>query len=95
MKTATIIKRQGNPNTNGDQVIAKCDPPMCGRHYYVCSRAISRAFDTGQAETYLFPCDEAGDITDWGELPGSFQGEMNHEQAFQNAGYTLIEGGDQ
>ena len=38
-------------------------------------------------ETFIFPGDENG-ITAWGELPGSFAGEMNHAKALEGAGYT-------
>ena len=32
-------------------------------------------------ETYVFPADEHGNVLDWGELPGSFQGDLNHDVA--------------
>lgn len=32
-------------------------------------------------ETYIFPCNEEGEILDWGELPGSFRGETNIPKA--------------
>lgn len=40
-------------------------------------------------ETYIFPSNEEGKITDWGELHGSFRGEIDHVQALENAGYTV------
>ena len=41
-------------------------------------------------ETYLFPADESGEITDWGGLPGSYQGDTNHEAAIRGAGYEPV-----
>jgi hypothetical protein len=40
-------------------------------------------------ETYIFPADEDGEITDWLELDGSFRGGLDHEAALVGAGYTL------
>ena len=41
-------------------------------------------------ETYIFPADNTGHITSWTELKGSFKGSMNHQQAINNMGYTLV-----
>ncbi len=40
-------------------------------------------------ETYIFPSNENGDIVDWGELNGSFKGELNHSMAIDYAGWEL------
>ena len=37
--------------------------------YFVVS-SIAFAFDTGGPETLVFPADETGEITDWGEVAG-------------------------
>ena len=42
-------------------------------------------------ETYIFPADKDGEITDWGELPGSIKGTTDHEEALQEAGYEVVE----
>ena len=42
-------------------------------------------------ETYIFPSNELGEITDYGELEGSFRGALNHEQALKGLGVTEIE----
>lgn len=41
-------------------------------------------------ETYIFACDEAGKITQWGELKGSFKGAKDHARALRNAGYEVL-----
>ena len=35
---------------------------------------VSGVDDFYVCETYIFPADERGNVLDWGELPGSFQG---------------------
>ena len=40
-------------------------------------------------ETYIFPANDKGEITDWGELDGSFKGDLDHAQALRNAGYEV------
>lgn len=42
-------------------------------------------------ETYIFPADENGKITDWGELPGSYRGGLDHAQALMNGGFEIID----
>lgn len=41
-------------------------------------------------ETYIFESDNEGNIKDWSELEGSFRGEINHERALKNLGYTIL-----
>ena len=43
-------------------------------------------------ETYIFAADQAGNITDWMELEGSFKGAMDHEEALLGAGYEVSRG---
>ena len=35
----------------------------------------------GGPETYIFPANEDGEIVDYGELPGSYKGGLDHETA--------------
>ena len=41
-------------------------------------------------ETFIFPADVTGEITNYGELPGSFQGGRGFELALENAGYEVV-----
>jgi len=41
-------------------------------------------------ETYIFPATSDGKIVDWGELPGSFKGGLDHAQALEGAGYEVL-----
>ena len=34
-------------------------------------------------ETFIFPANEDGEVINWAELPGSFQGHVNHEEALE------------
>lgn len=43
-------------------------------------------------ETYIFPGDDTGKITGWGELEGSYKGGLDHTKALENAGYTVVDG---
>jgi hypothetical protein len=37
----------------------------------------------GRPETYIFPADADGHVTDWGELPGSYKGDLDHDTAIE------------
>jgi hypothetical protein len=39
-------------------------------------------------ETYIFPCDEDGNVLNWLELPGSFKGEPDHEKAIMGINHA-------
>lgn len=44
-------------------------------------------------ETYIFPAKRHGDeiaVIEYHELEGSFRGDLDHEQALNNAGYEVI-----
>jgi hypothetical protein len=41
-------------------------------------------------ECYLFRCDDAGSVTDWAELPGSYHGGLDHERALADGGYEVV-----
>lgn len=42
-------------------------------------------------ETYIFPADENGEVVDWGELPGSYRGDLNHDTALVKMGFDPTE----
>ncbi|QOI66975.1 hypothetical protein SEA_GARDENSTATE_63 [Microbacterium phage GardenState] len=50
---------------------------------------VSGVFAYSGPETYIFPADEEGNVLDWMELPGSFQGDIDHERALRDAGFTI------
>jgi hypothetical protein len=92
-KTATFVKTL---NRAGEGRVYRLDPPMeikdwrnnvTGATEYVWVSAVVAMFSG--AETYIFPCDADGHVTDWGELGGSFRGDLDHEEALNGAGYEV------
>ena len=78
-----------------DQRIYRLDPPISWidlfadrtrTSEYVVVSAVDHSFAT---ETYIFPSDKEGTITNWGELDGSFKGGVDHERALRRAGYEV------
>lgn len=95
MNKATFIK-----NCDGFTGVAKLyklSPPLADEPWdeddeptlseYVLVSGVNAMF-TGP-ETFIFPADENGSVTSCGELPGSFRGSIDHEQALANAGYQV------
>jgi hypothetical protein len=79
------------------QAIFKLDPPMINEnwdgsiveeHEYVLVSAANVMFSG--PETYIFPANKEGEVIEWGELPGSFRGGLDMEEALNNAGYEVI-----
>lgn len=100
-KTATLVQ-DNLPGFRGHAALFRCDPPIEGyepweegqtqaRHEYVIASAVN-AFGMG-GETYLFPANEAGEVTDWGELPPSQKGTLDHDRVFTDAGYVVVRSG--
>ena len=60
----------------------------CRWYDYVVVTATYTLF--GCPETYIFGSDRNGYVLGWGELDGSFQGELNHDLALARAGYRVL-----
>ncbi|MFF2631997.1 hypothetical protein ACFVR6_03850 [Microbacterium sp. NPDC058021] len=89
--TATLVRDVTKQNgARGEMRLYRLSPPLAGWEFVVVS-AVAAAFDTGRPETYIFPSSVNGGIAGWGELPGSFQGDMDHEAALSNAGYAVAD----
>jgi hypothetical protein len=92
MKKATFIK-EIKEGFVGEARLYKVDPPMfCeeteSKYEYVI---VSGVYALGSGpETYIFGADENGIVLHWGELNGSFRGEIDHAQALSNAGYEEV-----
>lgn len=88
MATATLIRNLSRGT--GEMRLYRLDPPMPTEEQpteFVVVSATVAPF-TGP-ETYIFPADEDGDITDWGELDGSYRGGLDHTEALTRAGYEV------
>jgi hypothetical protein len=51
---------------------------------------VSAATINGRPETYIFEASPDGQILDWTEMGGSFQGGLDHAEALRNAGYEVL-----
>jgi hypothetical protein len=40
-------------------------------------------------ETYIFPANKDGEVLNWIDLEGSFQGALDHAKALRRAGYKI------
>lgn len=60
--------------------------PLDGHDYVVVSEVVAAY---SGPETYIFGSDAMGNVLDWGELDGSYQGGMDGELALMNAGYEV------
>jgi hypothetical protein len=89
--TAVLVRRL--KDFHGDARLYRVSPPMEGVHEYVVVSAVDAPF-TGP-ETFIFPGDADGDVTEWGELDGSFRGALDHEAALSGAGYEMADGPNQ
>lgn len=84
MKTATFVKNL--KGFTGYASLYKLSEPLMDNEYVVVSA--THAMHTG-AETFIFPADSEGKVTDWGELEGSYRGGLSHEEALEGAGYSI------
>jgi len=74
----------------GKAVLFRCEPGGPLPDHVVVSAVVV----WGCPETYIFAADPNGEVTGWGELPGSFRGSLDHETALRNAGYEIVRGED-
>lgn len=85
--TQVTLKKGG---WTGNARLYRCEPPMPTEdgptEYVVVSATV--AWMSGP-ETYIFAADKDGNITNWCELPGSFRGGLDHDEALRGAGYEV------
>lgn len=91
MNTAQLLK-DNLPGYNGHAALYRVNPPLKGwdgdDSYSLV--VLSTAEVLGRHETYIFPADKDGQVTDWLELQGSQKDVTSHQQIFANAGYTVV-----
>jgi hypothetical protein len=84
-KTARLVKKMDG--WRGDAALYELSEPYDGHDKVVVS-AVNVEFSG--PETLIFPWDEeANRVTNFLDLQGSYRGDMNHETALANAGYSL------
>lgn len=94
MNTATLIKEQTS-EAGAEQRVYRLNPPHVEAHWdgtkttheFVVVSGVYAPFSG--PETYIFPSTADGEVTDWGEMTGSFQGAIDHEQALRGMGYGV------
>ncbi len=69
------------------QKLFRMAPPYCGYEYIVASA--SNVPFTGP-EVYLFAADSTGEITEWGELPGSQRRTLDIEGVLRDLDYEIV-----
>jgi hypothetical protein len=93
VKTARFIKEQVSP-VGAVQRLYQLSEPIAkygadgDSGPYVIVSGVWAMFSG--PETYIFPADATGKVTDWGELEGSFRGSIDHERALRAAGYDIV-----
>lgn len=99
MQTATFVKRL--TGFNGDARLYRLSKPIEYQDWdsdkdeyvtkyseFVVVSAASVPFSG--PETYVFPADAEGKITDWGEIGASQKGHVSHETVLQESGYETV-----
>lgn len=98
--TATQIKMPRKGSWAGDMRMYRLDPPYLQRDFdeqdtreveYVMVSAAEVPYGGGP-ETYIFEGDGQGEVANWSEMDGSFQGELDHEKALLGLGYRVVGG---
>jgi len=86
----TRVRELESSKSGARRVLWRCEPPFqcvgwdgelepAEPTEYVITSAVNAMFSG--AETYIFAADAEGNVTDWGELPGSYRGGYDHEKA--------------
>lgn len=60
-----------------------------GKTKWVLVSAVKLKGEEARDETFIFPCNQFGQVLDWGALPGSKAGISDPDEAIQRAGYAI------
>lgn len=94
-KTAKFVEKVNG--WTGDARVYKLSQPLEGYDHVIVSATMA---PFSGPETYIFGAkkDDKPDTkenlwkcADWGELDGSFQGDLDHVAALEGAGYEVVE----
>lgn len=94
MPHSTLVKRRlGRPDGIA-AVFRLSEPIKYGDEdkttEYVWVSAVPHVCGIEGPETYIFPSNAEGEVLDWLELEGSFEGEMNIEKALAGLGFPVL-----
>ena len=95
MKKRAKLLKDNLRGFSGHAAVYELTPPLVEedyagnkkKHRFVVVSAVVALF-TGP-ETYIFPSTKGGVIKSYGELDGSYRGDMDHAEALKGAGYSL------
>lgn len=83
MRKATFVKNvQG---FSGDARLYAMNPKHDGQEFVIVSK-INNMYGR---ETYIFPADADGKVTDWLEMRGSMRGSHSHNEVLNGIGYEV------
>lgn len=85
--TATATHIRTLSGFRGDARLYKLSEPLDGASFVIVSAVVAYS----GPETYIFPATEEGEISDYGEMDGSFRGGLDHEMALSMAGYEVAD----
>lgn len=88
MKTASFIKKLDS--FTGDAALYLLSEPLVGYDGDSHDWVVVSATTVLEPETYIFPSDGDGKVTNWGELDGSYRGGLSHSEALEGAGYKVV-----
>lgn len=84
MGKATFVKNV--QNFSGDARLYAMTPALGGHEFVIVSK-IQNMFGR---ETFIFPADADGKVSDWDEMPGSMVGNHSHNEVLNGVGYEVI-----
>ena len=96
---AKDLGRVNEQSAKGVQKLYEMDPPLKDFVYDWSEEddvssyqhvVVSAVTVYGEPETYIFPANSEGEITGWGELPGSKKGTLSHEKVIMDLGYEIV-----
>lgn len=87
-RTATFVKQ--NDDMRSDARMYRLDPPLDKKSQVL----VSAASISDSTETYIFPCDDDGNVTSWVEMRGSQKDTLSHAKVLSDLGYTVLGGDD-
>lgn len=96
MITATLVRDLGRSSSGAAQRLYRLSEgvrvserdPDKGKTDHV---VVSAVRVLGEPETYIFASDAEGAVTCWTEMPGSYRGGLDHEQAIRDAGWEIAQ----
>jgi hypothetical protein len=83
--TATRLDKM--QDWTGEAYRYRMEPPLEGHAYVIVSATVVMM---SGPETYIFPAEEDGEPTSFGELDGSKRGTLSHVDVLSALGYEVV-----